>query len=190
MKNVEIKICISEAESKRIEQKLWDMIGHRLACHKKDYQIDYYFNVSQGRLKLRVSEHETSLVGYDRAEEWPKVCNYHLFRLQGESFPAILENAEDLRQVLDDMLGIWAVVEKERDIFEIGQNKFHLDKVKGLDGHFFEIEVRDEDDEVPEDQLRVTLDNLIAEFGVTQQEAVNCSYSDLLIEKQNDPDCD
>ena len=41
-----------------------------------DHQIDTYFNVSKGRLKLREGNIENSLINYDRAELCDKYFNF------------------------------------------------------------------------------------------------------------------
>ena len=96
-----------------------------------DNQIDTYFNVNNGRLKLREGNIENSLIYYDRANKFgPKQSNVTLFRYY---------KGGTLKDVLVNSLGIFVVVKKQREIYFIDNVKFHIDKVDNL-GNFVEIE--------------------------------------------------
>lgn len=101
-----------------------------------DHQTDTYFRVPEGRLKLREGNIENQLIHYRRAnQEGPKQADVLLF----PSVPG-----SGLKEILTAALGILVVVDKEREIYFIGNVKFHIDHVKGL-GSFVEIEAIDKE---------------------------------------------
>ena len=96
-----------------------------------DHQIDTYFKVPNGRLKLREGNIENHLIFYDRKEtKGLKESSILLY----DSTPG-----SSLKEILVRSLGILAVVDKKREISFIDNVKFHLDQVEGL-GQFVEIE--------------------------------------------------
>src|SRR3989344_860785 len=101
-----------------------------------DHQIDTYFKVPDGRLKLREGNIENYLIFYEREDkEGPKQSNVNLFEVQPNS---------PLKDILTNALGILAVVDKQREIYFIDNVKFHIDTVKNL-GTFVEIEAIDKE---------------------------------------------
>src|SRR3981081_2326774 len=96
-----------------------------------DHQIDTYFNVPVGRLKLREGNIENNLIYYERDNQTgPKNSHFNLIKV---------EDAAGLKEVLKKTLGIKIIVQKKREIYYIGNVKFHLDEVPQL-GKFVEIE--------------------------------------------------
>jgi adenylate cyclase class 2 len=97
-----------------------------------DHQVDTYFSVPKGRLKLRQGTIETNLIHYHRKDgHSPKTSRVHLYQ------PADPSRLHDL---LADALGIRATVRKHREIFFHRNVKFHIDQLDLL-GSFVEIEV-------------------------------------------------
>ena len=97
-----------------------------------DHQIDTYFCVPSGRLKLREGRIENALIYYKRAnKKRSKRCDAFLYQCRG---------AKALKKILERASGILAVVDKTREIYFWGTVKFHIDRVKKL-GSFVEIEV-------------------------------------------------
>jgi len=138
-----------------------------------DRQIDSYFNVNTGRLKLREGNIENALIHYIREDkDEPK-----------ESDVLLYQNGKNglLKELLTRALGVSVIVDKEREIYFIDNVKFHLDKVKGL-GEFIEIEAIGKDD--------AELENLMKQckfylnlFGIPNEDLIPHSYSDLLLQK-------
>src|SRR5262249_31497745 len=97
-----------------------------------EVQIDTYFRVPIGRLKLREIEgKETVLIGYVRPDESSaRQSNYHL---------APVADAAAMKAVLADTLGIRGVVAKRRRIWLWQDVRIHLDQVAEL-GTFVEFE--------------------------------------------------
>jgi predicted adenylyl cyclase CyaB len=137
-----------------------------------DHQIDTYFNVNHGRLKLRKGKIENFLVFYEREEKkGPKQSNVVLFKTEPES---------SLRDVLVKSLGVPVVVEKRREIYYIDNVKFHLDTVKDL-GTFVEIEAIDESGTIGKNRLLEMCQYYLELLTIPKEDLVATSYSDLLL---------
>ncbi len=96
-------------------------------------QVDTFFNVPHGRLKLRrLSAHHGELIQYLRPDRaGPKQSNYSVVRT---------ESPDPLRELLARALGVRGEVRKRRWLYLAGQVRIHLDEVEGL-GTFLEVEV-------------------------------------------------
>lgn len=137
-----------------------------------DHQVDTYFNVPHGRLKLREGNIEHALIHYIREDrDGPKTSRVVLYRPQKD--PA-------LKEILEKSLGILTVVDKKRKIFFIDNVKFHIDRVKGL-GDFVEIEAIDRDGITGQDRLKGQCDHFMEILGIRNEELVAVSYSDMLM---------
>ncbi|OAV43576.1 class IV adenylate cyclase [Lewinella sp. 4G2] len=138
-----------------------------------DHQVDHYFNVPDGRLKLRHGTIEQSLIFYQRNNQaGPKDSHVNLTVLSGEA------EAQQLAATLDAALGTWVKVDKHREIYFIDNVKFHLDTVVGL-GTFIEIEAIG-DDPSEHDALLAQCQHYVAYLGVGEADLIQNSYSDLL----------
>jgi len=73
-------------------------------------------------------------------------------------------------------------VKKHRKIFFIDFVKFHIDEVEGL-GSFVEIEAGDLDDTKTLAELRAKCDYYMKLLEIKEENLVNISYSDMLMEK-------
>ena len=128
MKNIEIKTPLSKRPE--TEKKLGS-IGARLEWTKE--QADTFFKVPSGWLKLReVEDDPAALISYRRSVEdsGPRESEYNIFRLQ---------DATELKLVLEQSLGILGRVEKQRSLWLWRHTRVHLDQVHGL-GDFLELE--------------------------------------------------
>ncbi len=143
----------------------------------KDHQVDTYFKANIGRLKLREGSIENNLIHYQREDkEGPKQSNVTLFKSSPDS---------SLKDILTKSLGILVVVDKQREIYFIENVKFHLDEVKDL-GSFIEIEAIDKDSTIGKDKLLAQCQKYMELFGISETDLISCSYSDLLINKNNE----
>ena len=89
-----------------------------------DEQTDTYFNVPNGRLKLREGNIENNLIFYERSDQaGPKDSHFYLVKV---------DDAKGLKEVLAKSNGIKVVVQKKREIYYINNVKFHIDEVPGL----------------------------------------------------------
>lgn len=137
-----------------------------------DNQTDTYFKVNSGRLKIREGNIENQLIYYLRENtENPKQSNVILYKTDPGS---------SLKQILKQSLGILTVVEKEREIYFIGNVKFHLDYIKGL-GTFVEIEAIDTDGTIGKEKLSEQCNYYLDLLQIPHEDLISDSYSDLLI---------
>jgi predicted adenylyl cyclase CyaB len=136
-------------------------------------QIDTYFHVTSGRLKMREQ--------YARAAEL-----IHYFREENSTerwsdYQRIpIADPSALKSALRGALGILAIVEKERLLFMYKGARIHIDEVKSL-GAFLEFEVPANGSELPEALMR----ELRMIFGVVEQDVEKGSYSDLILVKSS-----
>ena len=138
-----------------------------------DHQVDTYFRVPNGRLKLRRGNIENTLIAYGRPNvAGPKLSNVNLYKPQ---------KADALFSVLSSSLEVLVEVDKEREIYFIDNVKFHIDTVKGL-GTFMEIEAIDTTGEIGREKLQEQCAHYMDELNVREGDLVDRSYSDMLIE--------
>ena len=139
----------------------------------EDRQVDTYFQVQHGRLKLREGEIENALIWYDRA-------NY-----KGTKHSKVLlyKHVQDaaLKEILTTVHSVKTVVDKRRRIYFIDNVKFHFDRVEKL-GDFIEVEAIDDDGSLGLDKLQEQCDHYAAMFGVQPEDYIAVSYSDLIME--------
>ena len=167
--NVEIKARTNTPG--KIRQYL---IAHGASYKGLDEQTDTYFNSPHGRLKLREGNIENNLIYYERENQaGPKQSHFQLVKVP---------DASGLKNVLTQSMGIKVIVKKKREIYYIDNVKFHIDEVPGL-GSFIEIEAGNILADLSKDQLQEQCDFYLKEFGVGENELVEVSYSDMLLEK-------
>ncbi|MBO9660316.1 MAG: class IV adenylate cyclase [Chitinophagaceae bacterium] len=139
-----------------------------------DRQTDTYFNVPNGRLKLREGNIENNLIYYERTDQaGPKHSDFELVKVP---------DAGKLKEVLSKSNGVKIVVEKSRDIYYIRNVKFHIDEVPGL-GSFMEIEAGNIGVDLSAAELRAQCDHYMQELGIRNNDLIEVSYSDLLLNK-------
>lgn len=169
MKNVEIKARCQNPD------KVEKILLENGADYKGlDHQTDTYFNVKNGRLKMRIGNIEKSLIFYNRPnKKGPKQSTFNLFRT---------DNIDELKPLLESSLGVMVEVKKHRKIFFLDHVKFHIDEVDGL-GDFVEIEAGDLEVDRSLEKLRELCDYYIDLLGVKEENLINISYSDMLMQK-------
>ena len=166
--NIEIKAhCADPAAIRAILRE------HGADFKGTDHQIDTYFNVPSGRLKLREGNIENALIFYERSDQaGPKQSNIMLHQTAPQS---------DLKPLLTKALGVKVTVDKSREISFIGNVKFHLDTVAGL-GSFVEIEAIDADGSLGRARLLAQCQEYLTLFKIQDADLVEGSYSDLLLD--------
>ncbi|MCF6242677.1 MAG: class IV adenylate cyclase [Bacteroidales bacterium] len=169
--NIEIK---ARAES---NDKIRSILKSKNADFKGiDHQVDTYFNIPSGRLKLRQGNIENSLIFYRRENTAePKESDVSLYRAK---------ETGDLKQVLQSALGKLVTVDKQREIYFINNVKFHLDSVKGL-GEFVEIEAIGKQENERETLLK-QCNYYLQLFDIEDKNLISVSYSDMLLNKKRD----
>lgn len=136
------------------------------------HQRDTYFNIPQGRLKLReMPDRDHELIVYARPDQRERISDYHVCRC-GDS--------AQLRLVLEQALGIRFVVEKKRELWMFGGTRIHLDEVMDL-GFFMEFEIPI--GEFKPGEAERTLQFLIRELSLDPAVFIGGSYIDLMLEK-------
>lgn len=167
--NIELKARCSTPERirKLLEEREADFKG-------TDHQVDTYFNVPEGRLKLREGTIENNLIFYQRANKAAaKKSNIELVSFK---------DTGGIKSLLTSALGVKVVVDKTREIYFIDNVKFHIDEVTQL-GSFVEIEAIDKNRNIGELTLRQQCKFYRKLFDIREEDLVAESYSDLLLDK-------
>ena len=139
-----------------------------------DHQIDTYFKVNNGRLKLREGKIENHLIHYKREnKEGPKQSDVTLFKSDPKS---------SLKEILTKALGVLVVVDKKREIYFIDNVKFHIDIVEDL-GSFIEIEAISNDGTIGKEKLLEQCQFFLDLFKISREDLISVSYSDLVLQK-------
>jgi adenylate cyclase, class 2 len=166
MQNVEIKArCADPPATERVVAAA----GAVWECAIE--QVDTYFNVRDGRLKLRRANGvDEALIFYRRPDTGsPKVSSYEVVPI---------EKGRPIGLVLEQALGIKAVVRKRRQLWRLGNIRIHLDQVDGL-GTFIEFEV----EVLPGHDVagcRAQAEALLERMGIGAPDLLAGSYSDLV----------
>lgn len=138
-----------------------------------DHQVDTYFNVPNGRLKLREGNIETTLIAYER-KEVKDIKNSEVALYKSPN------DAKALKKVLTASCGIKAIVDKKRKIFFIDNVKFHIDEVEQLGG-FIEIEAIGEKGKSDEEVLYGQCQYYITLLEIKSEDLIDQSYSDMML---------
>ncbi len=139
-----------------------------------DHQIDTYFRVPTGRLKVREGRLENALIFYQRS---------NLRRARQASVEMmLLPRRNSLRAILARSLGTLAVVDKRREIYFVKNVKIHLDRVRRL-GKFLEVEAISRAGDVK--KIRSQARQFQKVFGISAKDIVAESYSDLILAKRS-----
>lgn len=136
------------------------------------HQIDTYFNVPKGRLKLReVEDYGGTLVYYERPDA--AESRYSHYQL------CDIANHAPFKQMMSDVLGVKVIVEKNRELWIYGNTRIHLDEVLDL-GEFIELEtvIRDQS----EAEAQAEHNYLKETLHIAAADLIPDSYSDLLLD--------
>lgn len=172
MKHINIEI---KAKCNRLDEIRKILQSGNAEFKGVDHQIDSYFNVNSGRLKLREGNIENALIHYHRDN-----------KAEARESDVLLyksKNSTLLKELLTRAMGVLVTVDKEREIYFIGNVKFHLDKVKDL-GEFIEIEAIGDENADKADLMKECKFYLNL-FSIADEDLVKYSYSDMLLEKNN-----
>lgn len=165
MQNVEFKARCASLDSLR---KILDDRG--VALEKCMHQVDTYFQVPQGRLKLRqIDGQRTELIHYQRANKAEaRLSDYVRVEIGDPSATS---------QALTRALGVCCVVDKTRELYLWEQTRVHLDRVVGL-GEFLELEtvvtVQSEA------EARAECERIRSTLGVELEDLLDKSYADMV----------
>jgi adenylate cyclase class 2 len=138
----------------------------------RDRQVDTYFRVPQGRLKVREGRLENALIFYKRADaSRPRRATIDLM---------LLPRRNSVRSILKNALKVLTVVDKRREIYFVGNVKIHLDRVRGL-GRFVEVEAITHRGDLR--RIRAQARKFQKLFRIARADIVPQSYSDLILRK-------
>ena len=164
-RTVEVKARVGDLGS--VEERLKSSGAVKVGSFR---QIDYYFHVPRGRLKLREVEgsEEVELIYYERADETgPRPCESTIIRLRKT-------DAEPLKRILP----VKGVVKKVRTIYRLGPAELHLDDVEGV-GQIVEVEIGLEGG-LSEEKAVELARKMLGDLGVREEDLIPCSNIDLL----------
>lgn len=172
--NIEIK-----AQCPSPEQIHTILAAHNARLVGSDHQVDTYFAVPNGRLKLRQGNIENHLIHYNRTDQaGPKASEVHLYAPQ---------DAAALKATLMAALPVQVVVDKVRTIYFIDNVKFHVDTVAEL-GSFVEIEAIDLAGDIGAAQLQAQCEHWMEVLKIAPDQLLTHSYSDMLRALLHDKD--
>ena len=119
-------------------------VRQALAEHGASYvenkdQVDYYYNLAdtrdgnpRRRLKIRIDEEAPQVIYYEEGQELGgRTSSFRVWGLNGH----------ETKEMLDAVLGVRAVVNKQREIWTKDNVVFNLDDVESL-GQILEVEIR------------------------------------------------
>lgn len=134
-------------------------------------QEDTFFQVPDGRLKLRVIAPDYGqLIFYQRPDATgPKASDYHI---------ATTSEPQELKKVLTRSLPVRGTVNKERWLYLVGATRIHLDQVEGL-GSFMELEVVLRPDQEAAEGHAIA-SNLLDQLGILRTDLIDGAYIDML----------
>lgn len=166
MQNLELKARYHDLEK---AAELAETLG---ATHEwTRQQIDIYFRVPAGKLKLRcVNGHDAELIAYQRpAVADAKVSDYIVHSEK---------NADSLERVLSHILPVEARIVKQRTLYLWNNVRIHLDHVEQL-GVFIEFEaVLGKAEDVTASRQRIEF--LSTHFAIQKKNLVTVGYFELL----------
>lgn len=114
-------------------------------------QVDYYYNLadtpegnSRRRLKIRIDKEAPQVIYYEEGQEsGGRTSSFRVWGLNGH----------ETKEMLDAVLGVRAVVNKQREIWTKDNVVFNLDDVESV-GQILEVEIRMDDGFDVEAQLK------------------------------------
>lgn len=172
-RNIEIKAYCPDPQAVK------DIINRMNLPYKGSFrQVDTFYNVPAGRLKMREDGENTWLIPYIRKnQKGPRESNYVLL---------CVKDADKTNDLLEQMFGIRLVVEKKRTVWMYDNVRIHLDNIEGL-GTFIELEgVVDTFNYGAATLEKVEL--LMELFHITEEHLESRAYVDLLEEARKKPD--
>lgn len=170
-KNLELKVKVKDLE------KFEDILLNLNLKKQTLTQIDTYYNVPEGRSKLREENNMAYFIFYNRPNtKEAKKSIYYTFEVN---------DIKNFKNCFKQMLKEEIQIKKERILFLYKNARIHLDSVESL-GNFIEIEVVIKNNE--EDK---NAENLLKEISklmdLEKEEKISEGYRELLLkEKQKE----
>ncbi len=150
-------------------------------------QVDTYYAVPRGRLKLRQIERLRADGAYDPESRSAELIGYDRPPVHGSRWSAYRvaaiepEAAGDLHEALGLTHDVLVRVAKRRDVVHVGATRIHLDQVEGL-GAFVELETvigtQEKSNAAREHEAEIEL------LRLDRFTPIAGSYSDLLLKRR------
>jgi adenylate cyclase class 2 len=170
-KNYELKVPIQNILRAKYKARTYISVKKNPRMFSES-QKDIYYNVSKGRLKLRIIDGKRgTLIFYERKEKTGKRISNYLLAETGN--PAELDN------IMRKLYKVLVIVNKKREIYIANNVRIHVDKVRGL-GNYLEFEIIFNSIR----EAKKTMTELITLFGLKENTFIKSSYSDLLLKEQ------
>lgn len=137
---------------------------------RREHQIDTYYRVAEGRLKVREADSHSELVWYFRGDT-----------LRSKRSDVLMLRVSDpisVKKTLARELGVRVVVDKVRRVYLKDNVRVHIDEVSGL-GRFVEIEAVGHEKSFR--MLQKQAEEMARVLGLRQSDLIRGSYSDLLL---------
>jgi len=173
MKLIPVELKAKMKDVKEVKRRL-SLLG---AQHIGSFhQIDTYFKVHQGRLKIRETEKRDSgeIIFYERPDV-PNIKKSHVLLIQ-------VQPPEIAKELLSKLFPTSIVVEKIREVYILGETRVHLDQVSQL-GTFIELELPTTGGTEEIRKGESLLADLGAKLGIMKEDLEALSYADLLFKK-------
>lgn len=166
-RNIEIKARFSQRSA--IEDRIVPIADSGPIVLK---QIDQFYRVPEGRLKLRqINGEHAELIFYRRSDSaGPKTSDYSRVPIT---------HPEELSQLLTSALEPLGIVKKTRTLYLVGQTRIHLDEVEDL-GSYLELEVV-LDPSQTEAAGEAIAYHLMQKLGINREDLVEGAYLDHLV---------
>jgi adenylate cyclase class 2 len=167
VKNIELKSVCTNLHSAK--QKCKQIKAKYKGILK---QIDTYFNINPGRVKLRnVNGRKFELIYYSRVGKGSEMeSDYEIIKLSDD---------KEIKSIMKSTIGIRGIVKKKRELYIFENVRIHLDTVSKL-GTFIEFEIVCKS---PKD-LKETprkMNYLKKVFEIKQKNLISKSYIDLIL---------
>lgn len=140
---------------------------------RREHQVDTYYRVEQGRLKVREAGARAELVWYFRDDA--------LRSKRSDVVILSLPQPKAIKDALRRTLGVKVIVDKIRRVYLRRNVRVHLDRVRGL-GSFVEIEAVGRPQQFA--LLRRQAEEMAENLGLRRGDLVRGSYSDLMVRRE------
>lgn len=163
--NLEIKVPVQNLK------KLINIVeSHKGMKIYSSRQIDVYYKIPAGRLKIRNSSGEKSIIYYKRNEDG---------RERWSNFEVIkVNNPEEWIKFFDKFLERLVVVDKHRTLYHLENTRIHFDRVKNL-SNFVELETKVV---TTRKAARKEFEKILKLLNLNPENQILNSYSDLILE--------
>ncbi len=162
--NLEIKVPVQNLK------KLINIVeSHNGKKIYSSRQVDVYYKIPDGRLKIRNSSGEKSIIYYKRNEDGKeRWSNFEVIKVN---------NPEEWIKFFDKFLERLIVVDKHRTLYHLENTRIHFDKVKNL-GNFVELETKVV---TSKKDARKEFEKILNLLGLKTDNQILNSYSNLIL---------